>query len=79
MTYRDPLKSKHGDLEEDEEKLAETKISYHFLNYLHKISRFGQFIIIENIDIPESLRSVIGIDTFYGKNAGQDQRIGLLE
>jgi len=79
VTYRDPLKSKHGELDEDEEKLAETKISYHFLNYLHKISRFGQFIIIENIDIPKSLRSVIGVDTFYGKNAGQDQRIGLLE
>ncbi|KMV28412.1 hypothetical protein AB733_23845 [Photobacterium swingsii] len=78
VTYRDPLVSKHGELEEDEEKLAETKISYHFLNYLHKISRFGQFIIVENIDVPESLRSVIGVDTFYGKNAGQGQRIGLL-
>jgi hypothetical protein len=78
VTYRDPLTSKHGQLEEDEEKLAETKISYHFLNYLHEISHVGQFIIVENIDVPESLRGVIGVDTFYGKNASQGQRIGLL-
>ncbi|MFA0615536.1 hypothetical protein AB4582_15050 [Vibrio splendidus] len=78
VTYRDPLKSKHGELAADEEKLAETKISYHFLNFLHKISDMGQFIIIENIDVPESLRNIIGVDTFYGKNASQGQRIGLL-
>ena len=78
VTYRDPLESKYGELEEDEKKLAETKISYHFLNYLHSISKFGQFIIIENIDVPESLKSIISNDTFYGKKAKSGQRVGLL-
>ena len=78
VTYRDPLTSKYGELEKDEEDLAKTKVSYHFLNYLHQISHIGQFIIVDNIDIPNVLKDVIGIDTFYGKNASEDQRIGLL-
>ncbi|MEZ8800525.1 hypothetical protein AB6D78_04960 [Vibrio splendidus] len=78
VTYRDPLESKLGELEEDEKVLAETKISYHFLKYLHEIGHLGQFIIVENIDVPDSLNGVIGIDTFYGKKASGEQRIGLL-
>ncbi|HCM0834073.1 TPA: coiled-coil domain-containing protein [Vibrio parahaemolyticus] len=78
VTYRDPLTSKHGELGKDEEKLAKTKISYHFLNYLHQIRHLGQFIIVENIDIPEALRSVIGVETFYGQSATTTQRVGLL-
>jgi hypothetical protein len=78
VTYRDPLNSKHGDLDNDEKNLAETKISYYFLNFLYENSELGQFIIIENIDMPESLKDVIGIDTFYGKSAASDQRAGLL-
>lgn len=78
VTYRDPLTSKHGELEGDEENLAGTNLSYHFLNFLHRISHIGQFIIIENIDMPEALRGSIGVETFYGKNATPEQRKGLL-
>ncbi len=77
VTYRDPLKSKHGDLDDDEQKLANTKVSYHFLKYLNE-NNIGQFIIVENIDIPDSLTNNIGIDTFYGKDAEKGQRAGLL-
>ena len=78
VTYRDPLTSKHGELEGDEKKMAETNLSYHFLDFLHRIGHLGQFIIIENIDMPEELRGVIGVETFYGKNATPEQRKGLL-
>ncbi|WP_261885350.1 coiled-coil domain-containing protein [Vibrio pomeroyi] len=78
VTYRDPLTSKHGELGKDEEQLAKTKISYHFLNYLYQIRHLGQFIIVENIDIPETLRNVIGVETFYGQSATTTQRVGLL-
>lgn len=77
VTYRDPLKSKYGNLTNDEQELANTKVSYHFLKYL-KNNNIGQFIIVENIDIPQSLLSNISIDTFYGKNAEHGQRAGLL-
>lgn len=78
VTYRDPLNSKHGELEGDEEKLAGTNLSYHFLKFLNSIGHLGQFIIIENIDMPEALRGGIGVETFYGKNATAGQRKGLL-
>ncbi|MCS6211451.1 hypothetical protein [Shewanella baltica] len=78
VTYRDPLKSKHGELEGDEEEMAKTNLSEHFLNFLHSIGHMGQFIIIENIDMPEGLRGVIGVETFYGKNVTAGQRKGLL-
>lgn len=78
VTYRDPLNSKLGELSSDEKELAKTKISYHFLSFLHKIRDQGQFIIVENIDIPTSLKGSIGIDTFYGENATFGQRKGLL-
>ncbi|WP_407332374.1 hypothetical protein [Enterovibrio sp. 27052020O] len=77
VTYRDPLKSKYGELDADEKQLSNTKVSYHFLKYLSE-NNSGQFIIVENIDIPSNLTSTIGVDTFYGKNAEIDQRSGLL-
>ncbi len=77
LTYRDPLKSKHGELNEDEKELAKSKISYRFLNYLHSISDLAQFIIIENIDIPAGLEGMVGVESFYGKGASIDERYGL--
>jgi hypothetical protein len=77
VTYRDPLTSKHGELQKDEQSLAETKISYRFLNYLNSISALGQFIIIENIDIPNNLGDSITVESFYGKGAKDNDRFGL--
>lgn len=68
VTYRDPTESKHGELSEDEKKLTGTKLSYYFLKYLDKISDIAQFIIIENIDIPEIYSKNISVETFHGKN-----------
>lgn len=76
LTYRDPLTSKYGELEKDEEKLSKTKLSYKFLSYLHTIKDLGQFIIIENIDLPSGLSKEITIETFYGKNE-EDKRVAL--
>lgn len=77
LTYRDPLKSKHGDLNKDEIDLANTKISYRFLNYLSSLSDLAQFIIIENIDIPDGLGDSITVESFYGEGASHNDRYGL--
>lgn len=77
VTYRDPIKSKHGELSEDEERLAKSRISFRFLEYLNSITHLGQFIIIENIDIPEGLTKEIGVETFYGENGAENDRPGL--
>ncbi|PSV48335.1 hypothetical protein [Photobacterium indicum] len=67
VTYRDPVKHKMGELAEDELALKQTSVRYNFLDYLSKISDLAQFIIIENIDIPETLSNKIEVETFYGK------------
>ncbi|MFM5153873.1 hypothetical protein ACEUAN_02905 [Aeromonas veronii] len=77
VTYRDPMKSKHGGLEKDEEELAKSKISYRFLNYLVSLKDLAQFIIIENIDIPFDLNTSISIESFYGEGAHKNTRAGL--
>ncbi len=69
VTYRDPKESKHGELSEDEKKLAHTKLSFYFLDYLARISDIAQFIIIENIDIPKIENSQFSIETFHGNDA----------
>ncbi|KZN46704.1 hypothetical protein [Pseudoalteromonas luteoviolacea] len=78
VTYRDPLSSKHGDLDKDERELVKTRISYYFLKFIESISDIGQFIVVENIDLPEFLSGSISVDTFYGENATTQQRAGLL-
>jgi len=77
VTYRDPLNSKHGELNEDEQELAKSKISYRFLKYLHSIRELAQFIIIENIDVPCGLDDFVDVESFYGKGMGKDERYGL--
>lgn len=69
VTYRDPTESKHGELTVDENELAKTRLSYYFFNYLNEISHIAQFIIIENIDIPDIESDEISVETFHGKNS----------
>ncbi|MGY3569346.1 hypothetical protein [Vibrio paucivorans] len=78
VTYRDPVTHKLGELSEDEAKLSETSVRFNFLNYLTKISHLAQFIIVENIDIPEQFRESHSVETFYGANATNGLRKGLL-
>jgi hypothetical protein len=69
VTYRDPSESKHGGLSKDEKELSSTKLSYYFLSYLSEISHIAQFIIIENIDIPDIDSDKVSIETFHGENS----------
>jgi len=69
VTYRDPTESKHGELLDDEKELAGTKLSFHFLTYLAKISDIAQFIIIENIDVPEIKSDKVSVETFHGNQS----------
>ncbi|WP_304636829.1 MULTISPECIES: hypothetical protein [Pseudoalteromonas] len=77
VTYRDPKDSKHGELDNDEKIIANTKLSFHFLDYLSKLSNIAQFIIIENIDIPAINDENFTVETFHGKNAVGTERNGL--
>ncbi|MFT7317929.1 MULTISPECIES: hypothetical protein [Pseudoalteromonas] len=69
VTYRDPTESKYGELSKDEQELASTKLSYYFLNYLSEISHMAQFVIIENIDVPDIKSDKISVETFHGENS----------
>jgi len=69
VTFRDPTVSKYGELSDDEKELAKTKLSYYFFSYLEKISSLAQFIIIENIDIPDVQSDSVSVETFHGSSS----------
>jgi hypothetical protein len=65
LTYRDPLSS-DGPLERDEEELRKTALKQYFFEHLAATSTQGQFVIIENIDLPENLTKLGHIEVFTG-------------
>jgi hypothetical protein len=76
LTYREPLKSKHGDLSEDEAALKATSLAESFYRHLASLKSEVQFLVIENSDPPTAVRSLARIETFTGlKGSG---RFGLL-
>ncbi|TBY68947.1 hypothetical protein E0H51_31555 [Rhizobium leguminosarum bv. viciae] len=76
LSYRDPLKSKHKELSEDEEILVATDLKVHFYNYLIERSNDAQFLIMENQDPPFALPSGVREHIFAGQHA-TDGRKGL--
>jgi hypothetical protein len=64
LTYREPLRSRHGDLSEDEVEIKRTRLATHFYNHLASLEDLGQFIIIENADPPTDLAKAPNIETF---------------
>ncbi|RUU71752.1 hypothetical protein EOC06_38580, partial [Mesorhizobium sp. M7A.F.Ca.MR.362.00.0.0] len=52
LTYREPMKSKHGELSADEEELKKTSLATHFYEHLAGLKNLAQIIIIENSDPP---------------------------
>lgn len=75
LTYRDPIKNpKHGKLTADEKALASTQLKAKFFEHLHSIKHLGQFIILENVDLPENIDTLAKVEIFSGSAVG---RVGL--
>ena len=70
LTYRDPITSRYGELEPDEEEILQTSLKDHFFRYLSANSRSGQFIILENIDPPADIARLANVEVFYGRRGG---------
>ncbi|TIS75912.1 MAG: hypothetical protein E5W94_19645 [Mesorhizobium sp.] len=66
LTYREPMKSKHGELSADEEELKKTSLATHFYEHLAGLKDLAQIIIIENSDPPNGIRPLAKIETFTG-------------
>jgi predicted nucleic acid-binding Zn-ribbon protein len=75
LTYRDPLKTKAGPLSSDEQELRNTSLKDFFFEHLAEVSKLGQIIVVENVDLPSNLGSMAHIETFTGDPA--NGRFGL--
>lgn len=76
LTYREPLKSKYGDLSPDEAALKASSLAEHFYKYLASLAKHVQVIVIENSDPPSAIAGLARIETFTG--ALGNGRAGLL-
>jgi hypothetical protein len=65
LTYRDPL-SNRGPLEGGEEELRNTALKQYFFEHLAANGEQGQFLIIENVDLPDKLADLGHVETFTG-------------
>ncbi len=65
LTYRDPIKTK-SPLGDDEKELRNTSLKEHFFEHLSKVSAQGQIIVVENIDLPNNIRSLANVEIFTG-------------
>lgn len=76
LTYREPLKSKHGDLSDDEKALKATSLAEKFYKHLASLENKLQVIVIENSDPPAAIQDLAYIELFTGVVG--DGRYGLL-
>lgn len=75
LTYRDPLRSKEGPLSGDEQELKNTSLKDFFFEHLSNNSDKGQFIVVENIDMPKGIEQLAKLEVFTGDQAAD--RAGL--
>jgi hypothetical protein len=66
LTYRDPLRSKAGPLAADEKSLSNTSLKDFFFDHLSKSAANGQFVVVENIDLPVGIDKLANVETFAG-------------
>jgi hypothetical protein len=70
LTYRDPITSRYGELEGDEEEISRTALKDYFFRHLSAHTDLGQFLILENIDPPPDIRETANVEVFYGRRGG---------
>ncbi|CUT13550.1 ATPase involved in DNA repair [Bradyrhizobium sp.] len=72
LTYREPLDSKYGDLSPDEVELTNTGLATRFYDHLTSLKDLGQFVVIENKDVPEDVVGPMQVETFTANpNSGR--------
>lgn len=76
LTYRDPIRSKEGPLSADEQALRNTSLKDFFFSHLSRNADKGQFVVIENVDLPPDIEQLAQLETFTGDS--MSGRHGLL-
>lgn len=76
LTYREPLKSRHGELSEDERALKASSLAEKFYRHLASLEGKLQVIVLENADPPVEVEDLAFIEVFTGVPG--DGRYGLL-
>jgi hypothetical protein len=76
LTYREPLKSRHGELSEDERVLKASSLAEKFYRHLSSLECKLQVIVLENSDPPAEIEDVAFIEVFTGVPG--EGRYGLL-
>ena len=66
LTYRDPLRSREGPLGADEQAIRNTSLKKFFFEHLSKIAGLGQFIVVENVDLPQGIERLAHMEVFTG-------------
>jgi len=74
LTYRDPLRT-NNPLSADEEALKRSSLKDHFFEHLSEVSKLGQIIVVENVDLPFGIDKWANVETFTGEPA--NGRFGL--
>ena len=75
LTYREPLKSRHGELSEDESQMKNAPVALSFYDHLAGLEEFAQIIVLENADPPEEIDERAIIQVFTGQR--DEGRYGL--
>ncbi|QHE89209.1 hypothetical protein [Hydrogenophaga sp. BPS33] len=76
LTYREPLRSRHGELSEDEKALKSSSLAEKFYRHLASLEGKLQVIVLENADPPAEIEDLAFIEVFTGVPG--DGRHGLL-
>jgi hypothetical protein len=66
LTYRDPLRSRAGPLGADEQAIKNTALKDFFFAHLSRLGSLGQFLVIENVDLPVGIEDLAHVETFTG-------------
>ncbi len=74
LSYRDPHKSRHGELSDDEVAVKNANLNTYFYEDLVKRAKNGQFIIVENDPPPTDLPKDCRVTTFTGPFADDGRR-----
>jgi hypothetical protein len=72
--YREPLKSRHGALSDDEKTIKASGVKEHFFAYLKEKTEFAQFIIIENDPPPSDAGSYAKVHAFVGDEGDEGRK-----
>jgi hypothetical protein len=74
LSYREPLKSRHGPLSDDEKTIKASGVKEHFFAYLKDNTALAQFIVIENDPPPLNVESYAKIHAFVGDEGDEGRK-----